>query len=88
MPSSLFLSFWLTINLIFVSSAYAAPFDPYEFEIQSAPIYRRFLVNNLAIPLPSPRIVALDILNDGEEKQPRGVNVARKQLKQKAYGKF
>ncbi|CAK5078029.1 unnamed protein product [Meloidogyne enterolobii] len=50
--------FWLTIGLILgENSAYAAPFDPYEFEIQSAPIiYRRSLINNL--PMLSPQIVA------------------------------
>nr|CAD2177095.1 unnamed protein product [Meloidogyne enterolobii] len=49
--------FWLTIGLILgENTAYAAPFDPYEFEIQSAPIYRRSLINNM--PMLSPQIVA------------------------------
>uniref|UniRef100_A0A915NZE0 Uncharacterized protein n=1 Tax=Meloidogyne floridensis TaxID=298350 RepID=A0A915NZE0_9BILA len=37
-------------------SEYGEPFDPYEFEIQSAPIYRRSLINNM--PMLSPQIVA------------------------------
>uniref|UniRef100_A0A915MWK6 Uncharacterized protein n=1 Tax=Meloidogyne javanica TaxID=6303 RepID=A0A915MWK6_MELJA len=48
--------FWLTIGLILGENLAYAAFDPYEFEIQSAPIYRRSFINNL--PMLSPQIVA------------------------------
>ena len=52
--------------------------------MESGPIMRRSLIGNFVTPLSSSPIVAVDIIADGEQKQPRGVNLissARRRIK-------